>query len=191
MLNLKPLVIPTSTAAIVAMCGGILLLGENSEESARMAVRVTAASSFLLLCLAFSARAAREQLGNIWLPVLQARRRIGISFAISHTIHLFTIINLVQVAYAGDYSKLGPLAGGAAVYLIIYAMAFTSNDASVRLLGAKIWRRFHTVGGYLLLLVFTGQYLGSYMEKGGYYWLYLALGLAVLVLRQLYRFKKV
>ncbi len=191
MLNLRTLVIPLTSAAIFAMCGAILWAGQNSEEAARLAIRATAATSFLLLCLAFSARPLRQQIGDRWLPVLQARRRIGISFAISHTFHLFAIINLVQVAFAGDYSKLDAIVPGAGVYVLIYLMALTSNDASVRWLGAKNWRRFHTLVGYLLLFIFTGNYLSGAIEEGGHYWLYVALGLTVLILRQRYRFQKV
>ena len=190
MIDIRPLVIPLVTAALLIVCGGVLFLDGNNEDSTRLLIRLTATSSFLLLCLTSTARVLRQQLGDIWKPVLQVRRRLGISFAISHSFHLAAIINLVYVAYDGDFSKLEALVPGLAVYLVIYLMAFTSNDAAVQWLGAKNWRRFHTAGSYLLLGVFANSYIGAAITLGGHYWLYVALTLAVLILRQLYRFKR-
>jgi DMSO/TMAO reductase YedYZ heme-binding membrane subunit len=187
--ELRVLVIPVTVAALTLSCGAILLLGGLSEEAVRSTIRVTANVSFTLLILAFSASALSARLASgAWKPVLQARRRIGIAFAISHTFHLATILLLVQVAHAGDYSQLGPLYAGAAVYAIIYIMALTSNDTSVRALGARNWKRLHTVGGYLLLLAFTGSYLRTALELNGYHWLFTLLGSAVILLRLSHRF---
>jgi DMSO/TMAO reductase YedYZ heme-binding membrane subunit len=74
----------------------------------------------------------------------------GLSFALSHTVHLFAIVALVEIAYGGDYLQLGDIAGGSVIYLFIFAMAVTSNDASVKLLGAKNWKRLHKTGSYLI-----------------------------------------
>jgi DMSO/TMAO reductase YedYZ heme-binding membrane subunit len=187
----RTLVIPFTAAALVLVCGGILLPGDSSEEAVRATVRFTAGFSFTLLSLAFSASSVSALLaGESWKPVLRARRRIGIAFALSHTFHLATILLLVQVAYDGDYSQLGPLSAGAFIYTIIYTMAFTSNDASVRMLGARNWKRLHTVGGYILVLAFTGSYLQTALELNDYHWLFVALGAAVILLRLGRRFSK-
>jgi DMSO/TMAO reductase YedYZ heme-binding membrane subunit len=74
----------------------------------------------------------------------------GLSFTLSHTVHLFAIVALVEIAYGGDYLQLGDIAGGSVIYLFIFAMAVTSNDASVKLLGAKNWKRLHKTGSYLI-----------------------------------------
>ncbi len=51
------------------------------------------------------------------------------------------------------------LVGGGLAYLFTAAMAFTSNDASVRALGRKGWRRLHLVGSWYIWIVFAQSYL--------------------------------
>ena len=57
----------------------------------------------------------------------------------------------------GDISP-STVYGGGVGYLLLAAMAATSNDASQRALGAN-WRRLHTVGIYALWIIFAASYL--------------------------------
>jgi DMSO/TMAO reductase YedYZ heme-binding membrane subunit len=50
--------------------------------------------------------------------------------------------------------------GGGATYLLIAAMALTSNNWSVRALGARNWKALHTIAGLAIAIVFTVSYLG-------------------------------
>ena len=50
------------------------------------------------------------------------------------------------------------LVGGGLAYAFVLAMAATSNDASVRRLGARRWRALHAVGGWYVWLIFTQSY---------------------------------
>ena len=156
-----------------------------TEGTIRQMLHVTAASSMVLFSLTFSASSLQHFISNgRWQPVMQARRRLGLSFALSHTAHLLAIIALVGVVFGGDYSKLGGIVAGSVIYLFIFAMAATSNNASVKLLGAKNWKRLHKTGSYLIWVGLFSTYLGKAQETGAlHYWLYIALGVALLILR--------
>lgn len=156
-----------------------------TENSIRQILRITAASSLALFSLTFSASSLDHLLKNgSWRPVMQARRRLGLSFALSHTAHLLAIILLVEVVFGGDYSQLGNIVGGAVIYLFIFAMAATSNNASVKLLGARNWKRLHKSGSYLIWLGLFSSYFGKALGTSAlHYWLYSALGVVLLLLR--------
>jgi hypothetical protein len=185
MTTLKTAVIPTTLALLLLIFGVVLALQGAGEDSARLLIRITAATSLLLFSLAFSASSLNQLLDDgRWHTLLQARRRIGIAFAISHSFHLVAIVALVQIAYDGDFSQLGDVAGGAVVYSFIYLMALSSNDASVRLLGPRQWKWLHKIGVYLIWLALTGSYIANAMDKGGLlYWVYSALCIGLLLLR--------
>ena len=167
------------------LCGVPLTLQGIDEDSLRQLIRLTAGSSLLLFSLAFSASAINQLLADDrWRGVLQARRRIGLAFALSHTFHLAAIMALVEVAFDGNYAELGDLTGGAVVYTFIYLMALTSNDASVRLLGARQWKWLHKTGVYLVWVALTASYIGGLVESGAfYYWLYAPLAVGLLLVR--------
>jgi DMSO/TMAO reductase YedYZ heme-binding membrane subunit len=75
------------------------------------------------------------------------------------------------------------LIGGGGAYVLLAAMVATSNDASVRALGIRTWKRLHTVGLYWLWFIFAFSYLGRVAEgQIGFVWL-LAASLAGLGLR--------
>jgi DMSO/TMAO reductase YedYZ heme-binding membrane subunit len=63
-------------------------------------------------------------------------------------------------------------------------MAATSNDASVRRLGAKNWQRLHKTGSYLIWIGLFTSYLRLARETGApHYWLFFTLGVCLLLLR--------
>jgi DMSO/TMAO reductase YedYZ heme-binding membrane subunit len=187
MTTLKTAVIPSTFALLLLIFAMVLAVQGADEDSARLLIRITAVSSLLLFSLAFSASSLNQLLADSrWRSLLRARRRLGIAFAISHSFHLVAIVALVQIAYDGDFSQLGDVAGGAVVYAFIYLMALTSNDASVRLLGARQWQWLHKTGVYLIWLALTGSYIANAMDKGGLlYWVYSALCIGLLLLRMI------
>lgn len=155
-----------------------------SEEGVRQFIRLTAGSSLLLFATAWSASSLNTLLpAGHWRPVLQARRRIGIAFAVSHSFHLLGIALLVEVAFDGDWSEM-ELVGGGVIYGFIYLMALTSNDWSVKKLGRRVWKWLHRVGGYVIWSAFTVSYVGNAFEVGALqHWLLGLLCLALVPLR--------
>ena len=80
--------------------------------------------------------------------------------------------------------QLGDIAGGSVIYLFIFAMAVTSNDASVKLLGAKNWKRLHKTGSYLIWIGLFGSYLENALETHAlHYWLCFIFGTSLILLR--------
>ena len=182
---LKSIALP-ATLLFLLLAMILVFHGEGvTENSIRQILRITAASSLALFSLTFSASSLDHLLKNgSWRPVMQARRRLGLSFALSHTAHLLAIILLVEVVFGGDYSQLGNIVGGAVIYLFIFAMAATSNNASVKLLGARNWKRLHKSGSYLIWLGLFSSYFGKALGTSAlHYWLYGALGVVLLLLR--------
>jgi sulfoxide reductase heme-binding subunit YedZ len=185
MATLKSTVIPLTAAGVLLLCGVPLYLQGVNEDSLRQLIRLTAGSSLLLFSLAFTASSIHQlSADDRWSGVLAARRRMGLSFALSHSFHLAAIIALVEVAFDGNYSELGDLTGGAVIYAFIYLMALTSNDSSVKLLGARQWKWLHRIGVYLIWVGLTSSYVGGLFESGAwYYWIYAPLAISLLVVR--------
>lgn len=183
--ELKSFALP-ATLLLLLLAGTVVFYGEGlTEDNFRQMIRVTATSSLALFSLVFSASSLHYFFRDgRWRPVIHARRRLGLSFALSHAVHLLAIIAMVEVVFAGDYSQLGDIVGGSVIYLFIFAMAVTSNNASVKRLGARNWVRLHKTGAYLIWVGFFSSYLGRAINAAGlHYWLYVALGVVLIALR--------
>lgn len=166
--------------ALVSACS--FVLQGFSEESFRSMIRATAASSVLLFVLAFSASSLYALLKTSWARfLLQNRRYLGVSFALSHFVHLLFLI-LLMVYYPEDsLAKLHPveIALASLTYLFILAMTITSFDPPRRCLGPKAWHWLHSIGMYLIWLIFVETYSKGALESGHYIPLVLLLLLAM------------
>jgi methionine sulfoxide reductase heme-binding subunit len=130
----------------------------QSVEAAQAMTRFTARISLLIFALVFSASALHKLFRSEYTAeLLRNRRQFGLSFAYSHTVHLLAIIIFLRLS--GDEAPLLTLAFGGFAYLLTYAMAFTSNDWSVRKLGARSWKALHKTGVYYLWFIFFITYL--------------------------------
>ena len=162
-----------------------------SDEGLRGMIRVTARSSFALFVAAFSAsslamflpsRLTRWQLAN--------RRYLGISFAISHLVHGAAIVTLAVRTGGGSLSaRVGGLIGAGVIYGFIVFMLVTSFDRPAAWVGPKVWKRVHTLGGYLLFLTFLATY-GRRATESPIYGIQVLLLVAVLGLRIARRARK-
>lgn len=132
-----------------------LKLGADPVEGIKLAARYTARASFLLFLPVFLASALYRLFpGHYTKAMYQNRRRLGLSFALAHTVHLAAF-----VAYFLAIKQPVPLLG-APVYVVLYAMVLTSNDAARRAMGAN-WKRLHKAGIYVLWAAFTLAYTGK------------------------------
>ena len=131
------------------------------EEAIRAMVRGTARSSVLLFVLAFSASSLHVLFNTNWSRWLrQNRRYIGVSFALSHFVHLLFLI-LLMVYFPEDmFARLHIveiiLAG--LTYVFILVMAITSFEGPRQWLGERYWHILHTTGMYLIWLIFIETY---------------------------------
>lgn len=151
------------TVALVdlALVTALLFSREMDEPNLRIALRYTARLSLVLFLLAFSASTLVRMFPSgptRWL--MRNRRYVGLSFAASHIIHLGVILTFTGIVFDWDFLRANTLVtyfGGGLAYVFIFAMALTSNDRSVRMLGRR-WKQVHTVGIYYNFLIFFASY---------------------------------
>ena len=156
-----------SSASIPAFCAAAAIgatlvalvgygMGASPDERWLLAARYTARLSFPIFVLAFVAsswnRLAPSRISRF---LVQRRRALGLAFTTAHTIHLAALVTYNGVA--GKRPDAATLLVGGGAYLVMFAMAATSNDAAVRRLGRN-WLRLHKVGIYWIWFVFTVSY---------------------------------
>jgi hypothetical protein len=132
------------------------------------ALQLTARISFALFLVAFTASAwarLRPRPWSHWL--LRNRRRLGVAFALAHFVHGIVIVRTYGAGLF-DERPPGPLATGFAVYLVIAALALTSNDRAVTWLGAGRWRLLHLAGIHVIWIAFLLAYLSKAVNDAIY-----------------------
>lgn len=132
------------------------------KDQTLWAVRYTARIGLPFVLLAYVAGPLRELVGGAWThTIAAARRQLGLSFAVSHTFHLIAIAWFVPLH--PEWLVAPENAGwpfSVIVYLLMYAMAFTSNQAAMVRLGPW-WGRMHRIGIHLLLIIYAFNYVVS------------------------------
>ena len=140
------------------------LLSDAVIGQEQLAARYTARAAFALFIVTFSASAlARLWPGEITRGLLRRRRQWGLGFALAHTIHLAALIHYFRES--GEIPQTATVIGGGFAYLLMFAMAATSNDRSVRAMGAW-WKRLHKVGIHYIWFNFALTYLGRIFRDG-------------------------
>jgi DMSO/TMAO reductase YedYZ heme-binding membrane subunit len=146
------------SALLVALALSLLVWRGTGEEGIRTLIRVTARTSLALFLPAYAASALlriRPSTFSRWL--MKNRRWVGLSFAVSHALHLLGIIALKRTAADFELSITTLIFGGMA-YVFIALMAATSSDAAVRALGSKRWQRLHRIGMHWIWAIFFLSY---------------------------------
>jgi methionine sulfoxide reductase heme-binding subunit len=175
------------SAVLVVMTAGVAAVTAFDVDGIRMAVRYTARSSLVLFCLAFSARAVLTLFPSMWSRwQFRNRRYLGLSFAISHTLHAVAIVAFAvtaPAAFAGATSAASYIFGGIG-YAFIALMAATSFDRTAAAIGPRAWRALHLAGGYYLLVQFMVSF-GKRTPDMPLYGLFLVPLIAVFALRMI------
>lgn len=150
---------------IIAGLGAVWLgfrFGYSPTNDWQLAARWTARVGFPIFLLSYSASSLfRVFPSETTRTLLRTRRQWGLSFAITHSIHLFALISFTIAA--GRTPSPVTLIGGGFAYVMLYAMALTSNDWSMAKLDRN-WKRLHTLGIHTLWAVFTFTYVGRIMR---------------------------
>lgn len=145
--------------AILASLAAILLgmaLGGDMLEQARFMVRWSARIGLPLVLIIYTASAMHRLSpdNGITTSIYKNRRSWGLSFALTHTVHLIAIIHYLRTPGSIDPGPIGILG-----FAFIYLMAFSSNSNSIKQLG-KWWKRIHTTGTHIIWV----YYLVAYSE---------------------------
>lgn len=125
----------------------------------------TAHMAFILFFFAFTASSLMRLAPGAGPKYLMRNRRyIGLSFALVHFVHAGLVLsNLTLTEESREWPAL--LVGGMA-YGFLGLMAITSNNASVRALGARRWKWLHKVGSYYIWAIFVATSLGRVAKNG-------------------------
>src|SRR5512139_2053464 len=141
-----------------------------TEEGMHAVVRYTARSSLTLFGAAFvasSLRALWPTPATRWLLV--NRRYLGVSFAVSHAMHLAGILSLARMssAFRADVDMVTVIFGGFG-FVVAGVLAATSSNRAVAWLGARRWRALHKFGVYYLWFIFAVTYLPAAIKYPSY-----------------------
>lgn len=169
-LNGWPLV-GVAAAVILASAGVAIAITPDSGEAAARVVRLTARTSVALFLAAFTAAALWRLWPNAWTRwQRQNRRYLGVSFAVSHGVHLaaiFWLQHVRPVEFAQSVNAITWIGGGLA-YVFIAAMTATSFDRTAQLIGPRAWKILHTTGSHYIWLIFANSYIGRALAMPEY-----------------------
>lgn len=158
-----------ATLAVLAMCGGVLAAEGTDLPGIKAGLRATARTSLALFLLAFAASSLRR----LWPTpltgwLLRNRRYVGVSFAVSHFVHLALLARLADLTperFTGNPAGLIP---GALAYLFILLLTLTSFDRTAAWLGRRWWKRLHLAGSWWIWVVFAGNYTSKVTVGPGF-----------------------
>jgi sulfoxide reductase heme-binding subunit YedZ len=158
------------SALVLAVMGVAILATQGvSEAGLRTLVRATAKTSLLLFTSAFIASA----LNRLWRTplsrwMLMNRRYLGVSFAVSHFLHLAAILLLASTLGTKFTIPATTLVGGGFGYVLIAAMTATSFDRTAAAIGPRAWAALHTTGVYYIWFIFLATYLPQAIHSLSY-----------------------
>jgi len=175
--------------ALLGMVAAILAAHGADEAGVRLVIRATAWTSLALFLPVFTAsalrRAAPASPTAAWL--LANRRYLGVSFGVSHLLHLGAILALFGgVGGLLARAETATLVLGGLGYVAVVALVATSFDATAARLGPRAWRRLHLTGVWTLWAIFFATLAPSALVRPSRLPL-VALLLAAAVVRRAYR----
>jgi DMSO/TMAO reductase YedYZ heme-binding membrane subunit len=161
-----------------------LLVYGTGEEGVHAVIRYTARSSLTLFGAAFvasSVRALWPTAATRWLLV--NRRYLGVSFAVSHAMHLTAILVLARTssAFRADVDMVTVIFGGFG-FVVAGMLAATSSNRAVAWMGARRWRALHKFGVYYLWFIFVVTYAPAAFRYPSYI-VFIAVLIAMIGLR--------
>jgi sulfoxide reductase heme-binding subunit YedZ len=171
---------------LLAAMAFYFLVGHGWDvEGIRLVIRATARTSLVLFSLAFTA-SALAQLAPSAVTRWQRRNRryLGVSFAVSHGIHLLALIALARSnpELFWKLTNVANIALAGTGYLFIFAMAVTSFDRTAAWLGLRKWRLLHLIGGWYIWISFATA-VGKRVPLDPFYYPLAALVIAAGVVR--------
>ena len=112
------------------------------------------------------------------------RRYLGVSFAVSHFIHLGAILALAALdrELFWKLTNVMTIVLAGTAYLFIAAMTATSFDRTTAWLGPRKWRVLHLIGGWYIWISFAVA-VGKRVPLDRFYWPMAALVLAAAAVR--------
>ena len=178
--------------ALLGMTAAILAWNGTGEAGSRVLIRASAQTSFVLFMSAFCASAlCRTYPTGLTRWMLTNRRYLGVSFAVSHFIHLAAILTLARTsAEFANQLNATTIIGGGGAYVFIALMTATSFDRSAAWLGPRAWKRLHTIGIYYIWTIFFVSYLPRAIIESPAYAPFVIVQLTGVAIRAYARFRR-
>ena len=147
----------------VAAVGAGFAAGANHLEGALLVARWTSRVGVPVFLTAYLASTLlRLSKNSLTSALVQRRRQWGLAFAWTHSVHLVALTYFLNIA--GTPPDLIAILGGGLAYVMIYVMALTSNNWSVRILG-KRWKHIHRFGIHYIWFIYLFTYAGRLAEQ--------------------------
>jgi len=165
-------------------------VGNDHMEGAMYAARWTSRVGVpVFLTVYLASTLIRLSKNRITSAFVRRRRQWGLAFAWTHSVHLVALTYFLNIA--GTPPDLIAVLGGGLAYFMIYVMALTSNDWSMRNLG-KNWKRLHVLGIHYIWFIYTFTYAGRLVDPDLQHIGIIGAGLFVLalVMRLFVRWRK-
>ncbi len=149
-------------AAIAAFL--LLTMHGATVDDIRTGVRATATVGFAYFIAVYFARPLRDLIGVRTL--LRVRRTLGLCVALAMSVHFLFLVWFFSVSEEKVFDdQLRFYTGGLGI-VVLYVMAATSNNASVRALGPR-WKQLHGFGIHYLWFFFAASYAIGLQKLGG------------------------
>ena len=139
--------------------GWAFLSTDDAAGRALLAARYTARVSFIAFTFVFIAGPLNRLRHVRWLA--RRRRHLGLATAFLLFVHLVALLVNITIHHP---RPLRAQIGGAIIYLLLAAMAFTSSNAAQRRMG-RWWRRVHLLGLSALWFAFFTAYAGRLFSR--------------------------
>jgi DMSO/TMAO reductase YedYZ heme-binding membrane subunit len=160
----------TFTVAIAAMCLVLVIAYGATAAGAHAVVRWTARTSLVAFVLAYVARPLVQlRPTRTARDVLSYRKWIGLCFATSHGFHLLGIIAIMWPDPGAFVRAQNPTVIVALLtFILLGAMAFTSNERIKKKMRPRTWKRLHRAGMHFSWVAFTATYAGAIGASAAY-----------------------
>jgi len=173
--------------ALAAMSLALAASHAWDVEGIRLVIRATARTSLVLFVMAFTASAMVDLIpseATRWQR--RNRRYLGVSFAVSHFVHLAAILSLALAdnSLFWKLTNISTIVLAGTAYLFIAAMTATSFDRTAAWLGPRRWRLLHLVGSWYIWISFAVA-VGKRVPLDRFYWPMAVLLLAAAAVRLL------
>lgn len=167
-------------ALSIGAVGFGFLVGPDHLEGARLAARWTSRVGLPVFLIAYLA----SSLDQFWSAdltrtLIRRRRQWGLAFAWTHSVHLVALTYFLVIA--GTPPDATTILGGGLAYLMIYLMALTSNNWSMKKMGTK-WKYLHRFGIHYIWLIYVLTYAGRLEDPALRHIGIIGVGLLVLAL---------
>ena len=156
-----------SSVLLSAVLMAYFIIIAPSDEGAKLWTKYSAHLSFIYLFVAYSVGTLTKYFAFKPINHLAINRRsIGLSFSITHSIHLIAIVYFFTTT--SEQPSIVSIIGGGLGYLLMYAMTLTSTDAMVERMSVQRWKMLHTIGINYLIIIFFITFVGSIFEISAY-----------------------